>query len=164
MSAPPLPDVFGNYAIKGILEVQPPQPVSWWPATPGWLVLAGIALLLLARWALLRWRRWQRDRYRREALARLAGLSGDAHHQVAATAVILKSAALAAYPRREIASLSGNDWLGWLEARGARFSDSSRRLLAEGQYHRRYEAAPAALEQLVAESSAWLRNHEAPRP
>ena len=128
------------------------------------MAIAGLALALLARWALLRWRRWQRDRYRRDALARLASLAGDPEHQLATTAIILKSTALAAYPRREVASLSGSNWLGWLEARGARFSDSSRRLLAEGQYRPRCAVEAAAVEQLVAEAAAWVRYHQGHQP
>ncbi|MEE4192184.1 MAG: DUF4381 domain-containing protein [Halieaceae bacterium] len=159
MPAPPLPEVFGNYAIKGIEEVLPPQPVSWWPATPGWLVLAALLLALLARWGYRRWRRWQADRYRREALARLAALGGHPGQQLEATAIILKSTALAAFPRRDVAHLSGKAWPAWLEEQGASFSDSSRVLLAEGQYRRRPEPDAEAIARLVAESTDWVRQH-----
>ena len=161
MSVPPLPDVFGNYAIKGIQEVLPPEPVSWWPATPGWLVLAAVLLVLLARWGWRRWQRWQRDRYRREALERLAAPVDDPAATLQATCIILKATALAAFPRREVAALSGGDWLRWLESRGARFSDGSRTLLAEQQYRGQSRLDRAAVELLVAEARAWVRDHEA---
>ncbi len=164
VSAPPLPEVFGNYAIKGIQEVLPSEPVSWWPATPGWWVLAAIALLLLARWGFRRWRRWQADRYRRDALAQLAALKGSPRQQLQATAIILKGTALAAFPRRDVARLSGSAWHRWLVERGANFSDSSRALLTEGQYRDRHEPDATAVARLVTESAAWVRQHEARQP
>lgn len=161
MSAPPLPEVFGNYAIRGIQEVLPPEPVSWWPATPGWLLLAIAVLAWLAGWGWRRWRRWLRDRYRREALARLATPINDPAAALQATAIILKATALAAFPRRDVASLSGSDWLQWLESSGASFSNASRTLLAEHQYRPPARIDPTAIERLVAETRAWVRNHEA---
>lgn len=164
MSAPPLPEVFGNYAIRGIQEVMPPEPVSWWPATSGWLVVAAILLAWLARLGWRRWRLWQRDRYRREALAQLAMLAQEPTERLQSTAIILKITALAAYPRQEVASLSGDQWLDWLSRRGARFSDSSRTLLAQQQYRASATLDTAAVEQLVTETRAWVRDHEAPLP
>ncbi len=160
MSAPPLPEVFGNYAIKGIEELLPPEPVSWWPATPGWWLLAAATVALVTRWSWRRWRRWQRDRYRRDALARLAALCGDPGQQLQAAAIILKGTALAVYPRPEVAGLSGHDWLAWLETHGAKFSADSRLLLAETQYRSQREPEANAVAQLVAEASAWVRQHQ----
>ena len=76
MSAPPLPDAFGNYALGEFVEVVPPPDISWWPQTTGWwwlgAVLAGFALH--RGWKLLR--HWYRNRYRREAAGRLQRLAG----------------------------------------------------------------------------------------
>ena len=71
MSAPPLPEVFGNYALGDFVEVVSPAGVSWWPQTVGWLWLGAglLAYLGLRLWRFLR--HWYRNRYRREAIARL---------------------------------------------------------------------------------------------
>ena len=37
MSAPPLPEAFGNYALGDFVEVISPASISWLPQTPGWL-------------------------------------------------------------------------------------------------------------------------------
>ena len=65
MSAPPLPEAFGNYALGDFAEVVSPAAVSWLPQTVAWRWLAAaLAVYLLYRgW---RWlRHWHRNRYRR---------------------------------------------------------------------------------------------------
>jgi len=99
-------------------DVVSPPPVSWWPVAPGWYALAAVvtlgvlALLWRAR------RRSLRDRYRQEALAELAALRAEARSVAGAVAgrmVLLKRTALSAYPRAEVASLSGPAWWRYLD-------------------------------------------------
>jgi hypothetical protein len=90
---------------------QPPGP-SWMPQTIGWYIVFGL-LVLLAAWAV--WRivsRWRHNRYRREALRELesADISG--------IPALLKRTALAAWPREQVASLTGKRWLRFLEQTG----------------------------------------------
>ncbi len=164
MASPPLPDVFGNYAIRGIQEVLPPEPVSWWPQTPGWLVIAALLVAWLGRRGWLAWRRWQRNRYRRDALDALATLGGEPAMRLQAAAAILKLAALSAHPRPQVAGLSGQAWLDWLESQYAAFSDSSRRLLAETQYRPAVSLQEVELDRLVQECAVWVRRHPEPAP
>ena len=65
MSLPPLPESFGNYAIRGIAEVLPPEPVSWIPVTTGWRLLGAAILLWVIYQGYRQYRAWRRDRYRR---------------------------------------------------------------------------------------------------
>lgn len=57
-------------ALSGLADIAVPEPVSWFPHTWGWWVIAGILLagasVLAIRWA----RRYLANRYRREALER----------------------------------------------------------------------------------------------
>lgn len=165
MAVPTLPDAFGNYAIKGIEEVLPPDPVSWLPVTTGWKTLA----LLLLGWAL--WllfkahRRWLRNRYRRDALRELQRIRNAAPTaRLESIAVLLKATALAAYPRREVAPLHGNEWTRWLEAEGAVLSEDSRRLLADDQYRPGTAADAAAVDRLSAEAAQWIGKHRGAAP
>ena len=76
MSAPPLPEIFGNYALGDFVEVVSPDAVSWLPQPAGWRVVAAalLGLALYRGWRALR--RWYRNRYRREAAERLQRLAG----------------------------------------------------------------------------------------
>ena len=95
-------------------DIVAPPPVPWWPPAPGWyfvlgiLAVAGIALTIRGI------HRWQSNRYRREALAewqRLQPLlvADDTRAEaLASLAELLKRTALSAFPRRRVASLTGD--------------------------------------------------------
>jgi len=86
---------------------QPAQP-AWVPQTVGWYVLF-VLLALLLLWLLFRTiHRWFANRYRREALRELALTTPDQF------SALLKRTALAVWPRDQVASLSGDDWLKFL--------------------------------------------------
>ena len=98
-----------------------PEPVSWWPLAPGWWILIAVALVVIA-WLLLRQLRlWRRNAPRRFALRELAGFEADyLQHRnpvVLAKQVseLLRRTMLAYTPRKRIAGLTGEQWLGWLD-------------------------------------------------
>jgi len=102
-------------SLDNLREIILPPPVPWWPPAPGWwLLFAAIALTALA-FAFRLFRRWRANAYRRAALRELA-IAGD----VTAIAEILKRTALVAYPRKDVAALSGAAWLAWLAETGGR--------------------------------------------
>jgi len=163
---PPLPEIFGNYTIRGINEVLAPDPISWFPAAPGWRYVS-LALLLLLGWrGWLYWRNWRRNRYRRAALAQLSRLR-DAHGNssalLQALSTLLKATALQAYPRVEVAHLSGDVWLRWLNehGNGASFSRSSATLLGESVYQAQSAAESTDLQRLLQEAGNWISSHKA---
>lgn len=99
-------------ALDRLHDFYQPPPPSWMPQTTGWYVVFGL-LLLLAAW--IAWRvfaGWRHNRYRREALRELE------QADVASIPVLLKRTALAAWPREEVAALSGEPWLEFLEQTG----------------------------------------------
>jgi hypothetical protein len=165
VSAPPLPEIFGNYALGDFVEVVSPAGVSWWPQTVGWIWLgAGLLVYVgLRLWRFLR--RWYRNRYRREAIARLQALPTTTAptNLVSEINRLLKLAALAAFPREQVARLSGPDWPQFLNGQcpTATFSPQQSQLLAEGPYTGvELEAADAS--QLVVACVHWVRYHENP--
>ena len=161
---PPLPDIFGNYTIAGIIEVLPPDAISWIPSAPGWRFLA-LALILFTGWrAWLRWRHWQRNRYRAAALKQMQLLvaeHGEGPALLQPLAILLKATALQAYPREEVAQLSGEQWLNWLnqQTAAAKFSAASGNLLGRALYSGKQEIEPGLMQGLLQESSAWIRLH-----
>lgn len=106
----------------------PPDPVSWWPPAPGWWLLALLILGLLTWvtvWAVGAWRRRRLARAApRAALDELAALraalarNGDAAAFARGLSRLLRRFALARYPRRAVAGLSGEEWLAFLDAHG----------------------------------------------
>jgi Ca-activated chloride channel family protein len=139
-----------------------PEPVSRMPEGSGWWVLlAWLAMVVTISVRALIDRR-RRNRYRREAMARLeqiAASAGDDPSAAAAQiAVLLKQAALAAYPRADVASLYGEDWARFLnesasndplvEEASMRLATASYRPDADGR-------------ELVSPARRWIRIHRA---
>jgi hypothetical protein len=108
---PDLPAEFGNPWMSNLEEIELPERVLFTPETIGWYLLAG-ALALGLLWVGWRfWRRWRANAYRREALAELKEIETAPERLPA----LLKRVALVAYPRAQVAELSGDAWLGFLD-------------------------------------------------
>ena len=134
---------------------EPPQ-VSLWPQTAGWIWL-GLAVACVAAWLGRRWLATRRaNAYRRAALKAIAAAGDDP----VALAEIVRRAALAGYPRAEVAGLYGEDWLAFLNQAygGTGFREGPGRLLAVAPYTSARRAPDLA--SLVAE---WVRHHYRPR-
>lgn len=138
------------------------DPVSRWPEGPGWWVLFGWLILasLVAARAMIDRRR--RNRYRREAMARLDRIeaSADDNPSVAAAeiAVLLKQAALAAYPRADVAALYGEDWARFLNESASNdpVVEQASMRMAVAAYH-----PDADGRDLIAPARRWIRLHRA---
>ncbi|MEM8553824.1 MAG: DUF4381 domain-containing protein [Pseudomonadota bacterium] len=134
--------------------VSPPEPapISMVPQTIGWPILA---LMVVALAGFLYWRSRQHrlaNAYRQEALAAL---------DVAATptdvARILRQTALTAFPRTDVASLHGPDWLAFLDktCTKAQFTQGPGQAIASAPY--------APLGTLPSEATSavrhWIAHH-----
>ncbi|MCX2981690.1 DUF4381 domain-containing protein [Halieaceae bacterium IMCC14734] len=151
-------------------DIQLPNEISWWPPAPGWWIVAALLLLALLGLAAWLWRQRQRRAYRRFAVAELLTArdafeeSGDALHYAQQLNLILKRAALTAWPHDEVANLSGAQWMSFLDQQwptryqGTRFVDSGLDTLPYAGH------AQAELAESSAEIAAsWLNLHSAGR-
>lgn len=153
-------------ALAGLHDVVAPAPVSWAPQTVGWAVLAAALVVLLVWWGWRAWRRALANRYRKVALAEVERVLRDdpssGRAALGAINEILKRTALTAWPRTEVASLAGEDWLEFLDATagGEHFREGPGRALADQVY------APGVLSADEDERRAfleavrrWIRHH-----
>ncbi len=108
-------------SIADLKDIPPLPPVSWALQAPGWWVLLALLIAGLLVFALLKARRWWRNRYRRAAQAELAVLehavADPAQRALALAALpsLVKRTVLTWAPRDKVGSLSGDDWLGFLD-------------------------------------------------
>ncbi len=98
-----------------------PDPVGWWPLAPGWWILIALTLLGIG-WMLLRaYRRWQFNAPRRYAIRTLAAVEAEylSHRDIVRlgqqVSELLRRGMLAYAPRDEVAGLTGENWLMWLD-------------------------------------------------
>jgi hypothetical protein len=160
---PPLPDLFGNPLLRDFSEILPGPHINWLPQSPGWYVLgAGLGVAVL-RWLIRTLRLWLRQRYRREALKRLAVLAAEPQLSVAALNALLKTTAMVAASRDEVAPLAGSAWTQWLAARAEPTANA--KLLACHLGDALYapssliDTADASNSRLVAAARWWILNH-----
>ena len=136
----------------------PPAP-GWWPPAPGWWLLIGLLVVLIPL-CLFLWRRSRRLRYRRQALRQLSSLERAddlaGHVLLAELSLLLKRAALCAFPDESCAGLSDEAWLRFLDRPlpDQPFSTGAGSCLAVGPYQRAAEIDRAALLSLC---RRWLR-------
>ncbi len=159
ISAPPLPDAFGNYALGDFVEVVAPSGISWLPQTPGWLIVAAIVAWYAGRWTWRRLEHWYQNRYRKEALQRLSQLPST-EHWLADVNELLKITAVTAYGRPATARLNGEPWPRFLNehCEPAPFSPELSKLLAEGSY-RPIPIETGLRNELLKASAQWIRCH-----
>jgi hypothetical protein len=142
-------------------DVIVPPPVSWWPPAPGWVVIGFILALILVYWLIQGVRHWQSNCYRREALKLLetADFSG------VELATLIKRVALSVYPRTRVASLTGEQWLIFLDQTGRTdaFTKGSGRWIARLAYEPQLIASLPDAEQrgLIAAIRVWITRHRA---
>ena len=98
-----------------------PVPVGWWPLAPGWWFLILLATLAIAYGLARAYQRRQRNAARRYALRELARFEAEyLEHNDPVTlgkqlSQLLRRGMLAYAPRAEIAGLTGETWLRWLD-------------------------------------------------
>jgi hypothetical protein len=104
-----------------IRDLHLPDAVGWWPLAPGWWLLAALAaagLIWLGRRYLEHRRRGAARRYalrRLDALSSAYARDGDAVALGLAVSELLRRTMLAYAPRADVAGLTGEAWLEWLD-------------------------------------------------
>jgi len=129
-----------NPAELPLRDIHLPPPPGWWPPAPGWWVL--LAITISAGLGLLWWRR--RAHRRRSAVAQarleLARLRVDSTTAPALLAAelstLLRRVCISLYPRQQVAGLTGDGWLRFLDevGGGREFCHGPGRALTQAPY------------------------------
>ena len=155
-------------SLQNLHDIVAPAPVAWWPPAPGWYVVLAIAAsaMLVLLWKA--WRHWRRNRYRGEALRELARIrQAGQGGELRVMPVLLKRAALSAWPREKVAGLVGRDWYLFLDESGDtdRFCSGVGDLLDRLAYASGSEIVLSEQDSAVVLDAAerWLKRHRVPR-
>jgi hypothetical protein len=134
-----------------------PLPPPWTLQTAGWYVVFALAGLVIV-WMMARGiRRWLRNRYRREALRELALLPPEQF------SALLKRTALAVWPRENVAALSGDAWIAFLnETAGGRLFDRAPGNRVEDLALRCSALSRSDEQELRRLTAEWIRRHRVP--
>jgi len=144
-------------------DIHLPDAVSWWPLPLGWWLL--LVLLIVSGVLVVWWRRRQAAaRVRAAALLEWQQLLEHFQQQrdelrlVQGLSILLRRVLLSYYPRAEVASLSGNAWLQYLDKvyparQDGPFSSGVGRTLIDAPYQQQVGCDVLALHALCGE---WL--------
>lgn len=146
-------------------DIHLPPEISAWPPAPGWWLLAALLIGLLV----LVFRLWRRRQpiYRKQvvqpALQELQRIEADYAHDPAEMirqlSVLLRRSAISLHGRRQIAGLTGAEWLTFLDQQqrgevfGTRFAD----MLTQQPYREQVKGDAEALASVVRD---WLQQQE----
>ncbi len=158
---------WGNYALKGLRELQIPEQVPLWPQTLGWwLVLAGL-LFWMFRYCLKLSKRYWRNRYRRLAIQQLSVLrlrisAGD-NSGLRLLPELVKATALQSFPRTDVASLYGDEWEEFLDSSysGVSFKQRFPGLLYTLSYQSFDGRESPLSDEFWRQITNWVRTHRA---
>lgn len=142
-------------SLENLKDIAEPPTVSWWPLAIGWWVLITISFLAIAWMVYRAYSRWKANAYRRSALREIQDAVTSSE-----ISEILKRTSLVAFPRSEVASLSGQPWCDWLaEKSNISISDAVRKTLREEQF-RPANDQPSG--ELVDFATNWIQVHDNP--
>jgi len=101
-------------------DIHLPDPVSWWPPAPGWWIVAGLVFVaVIGLWIVIK--RYQSHALQRTIRRELEAIkerfydTGNQYELVQSLSVLLRRACISFYPRHQTASLTGEDWLLYLD-------------------------------------------------
>ncbi len=106
--------------LANLHPLRTPELIGWWPLAPGWWILLLAGILLVTTLTYLLHKRYRKNAYRRRALLQLQSLhtdylaKSDTGYYLSQINALLKSVALLAYPRTEIAAEHGAAWRAFL--------------------------------------------------
>ncbi|PYG31012.1 DUF4381 domain-containing protein [Pelagimonas varians] len=137
--------------------LDPPPPISMAPETVGWLWLA-VFVTVAFGYAVWRWRKsYLAKAYRRAALAALRQAKDDPVE----IASLLRRTALVAFPRSDVASLHGAQWLDFLDKAAPKVAFSGSQagdLLSTAPYQKQQPVGPTNVD-LARMARLWIETH-----
>ncbi|RUR13837.1 DUF4381 domain-containing protein [Legionella sp. km772] len=109
-------------ALAQLKDIHLPTSVGIWPLAPGWYVLIIVFFILMAGLSFVAYRRYLNARAKKQALVLLQSYvqqyEQDRNSQLASARIseLLKRVALVYFPRQQVASIHGQEWINFLNA------------------------------------------------
>ena len=142
-------------------DIHLPEAIGWWPPAIGWWLLAVLIPLSIA---LIYWvyKRLTRKTAIKTAKQNLAAIKDntalDNNQKLRELSMLIRRVAISVNPRTEAASLTGRQWLAFLDnsVTGAPFSEGCGQLLVDAPY-RNTSPSEREISQLISLCEDWLK-------
>jgi hypothetical protein len=150
-----------NTDVSQLKDIHLPAPITSWPIAPGWICLLFITLGIVI-YSLSVWQKRKQQKialqYALKNLKELKNLLDENPTNInipATISTLIRRTALHYFPRAEIAGLTGNSWLTFLNQSGktTQFTGEIADLLINGPYQKQNTAD---LRSLLIVTETWL--------
>lgn len=146
--------------LSQLKDIHLPDKVSVWPLTIGWYLLFIIFIALVGLMIFLWYKNIKKHHLKKIVLQRLNELQEcTPNHAIAEElSMLLRRSALATFPRKQVASLHGEDWLNFLDktADTDEFTKGAGRLLIVFPYQGKKQLIPEDLFLLIKD---WVKKN-----
>ncbi len=123
-----------------IQDIITPEDVAFWPPQPGWYIILLVLLIIVGIFIAVRMRHKRRNAYRKQGILAIEALKnkGVSEPNILKVNSTLKACALQAYNREDIAILSGEKWVAFLnkKAKHVTFNGACKTMLSKGPYEK----------------------------
>lgn len=160
-------------SIEQLQPIAVPPPISWWPPALGWWILVATSLSVIVFWRYVQHRRLQHnhlkqvnaiDPLREKALQQLHSLTKPYDGEQAGPWLqqinqLLKRVCSARYPDYASHTLSGREWLAFLDSRCPAAGLTRWMILVNGSYQPDCRLDDKSILQLQQAIDIWIRKH-----
>lgn len=157
------------YSLENLQDIVEPAAISWWPPATGLWILLALLLVWMIAIGLRFWIRYRRNGYRREAQVLLKQITPGMQPEktrgsaLAEVALLLKRTALSAYSREDVAELSGDEWLAFLDRSGQTqdFSKGTAAIIGKISWQPQAGAnlSDQELNEIISTVQHWINHH-----
>jgi len=109
-----------NPQTLNLRDIHLPEPVSWWPIAPGWWIIIASIFLIIAVVFISR-KIYISKQLKRDIKAELENIkqqfqkTQNKSQLAKSLSILLRRASISYYPKADIAGLTGNNWLSYLD-------------------------------------------------
>lgn len=156
-----------NQPTLNLRDIHLPDPVSWWPIAPGWwlliiTVLITAVIIFLSR-KIYRSKQLKRDIHAELDVIKQQFQKTENRSQLAKSlSILLRRASISFYPAKDIAGLTGESWLAYLDNTNANpnkdkiFQSETGRTLLSAPYLPENATLDFATQGLIDLCESWL--------
>jgi len=147
--------------LQQLKDIHFPNKISQWPPAPIYYIILGFIILTALAYIFYK-KRQEKLRAKKFALNELKRIrtilrseSANYNYAIQSLSALLRQCALTAYPRQDVASLHGHDWLNFLDKVGRTnlFTTGIGKVLTTGPFQKDFTDFP---EELIIISQKWI--------
>jgi len=153
-------------ALTQLKDIHLPEAISWWPLAPGWYVIMLLILLLIAGLGYLIHKKHLHALAKNQALTILDSYNEqyekDRNVQMTSARIseLLRRVALVYFPRSEVASLHGDEWITFLNKTGKKVDFTPvKAMLLDSPFK---TAETINLKPLITRAQLWIKQRGVP--